>query len=466
MKAAGEKQYLPPTEADVAAYAECQRRLADALAEGRLSLPTLRLQAGHNTRQALNYGYQSWRDFFNDRQLLALAWLHGAIGAISDASTRAALLTLFSSTLEFNNVFASYKGEGTGAVRHMFSHHILKPERLPIEANVWGTPKSSGAFSGLYRTRLLRAIEYRHAPFEVPRPKDRPGCSPARGVVQCSEPFGGEVLTAWPPVGPLPPRSIHLSCGSSDATGLPAESVDLIVTDPPFFDNVHYSELADFFFAWQSLRPHGFLHGHHTTRSKKEVQDKRAGAFASKLEAVFSECRRVLKDDGALVFTYHHSRPDGWQSLAAAVFNAGFSIVNAHPIKAELSVAAPKSQAKEPIQLDVVLVCRKRAFDFRSPQRGPAALSRAFDKAVEKASRLRSKGFDLSRNDRRVILYSQVLSELGPMDKAENALQAFSELQPRLEAALDEPVFGNSTVPERKTNADSAPAFVQRSLFD
>ena len=60
-------------------------------------------------------------------------------------------MTLFSGTLEFNNLFASYKGEGTGAVRHMFAHHILKPERTPIEANVWGTPKSSGSFSSLLR---------------------------------------------------------------------------------------------------------------------------------------------------------------------------------------------------------------------------------------------------------------------------------------------------------------------------
>src|SRR6202011_4426409 len=114
-----------------------------------------------------------WRDFFNNRQLLALGWLRGAITRFEDEATRDILLTLFSGTLEFNNLFASYKGEGTGAVRHMFSHHILKPERTPIEANVWGTPKSSGAFSGLYRTRLLRAIEYRLRPFEVPRPPDR-----------------------------------------------------------------------------------------------------------------------------------------------------------------------------------------------------------------------------------------------------------------------------------------------------
>ena len=63
-----------------------------------------------------------------------------------------------SDALEFNNIFASCKGKWTGAVRHMFSHHILKPERMPIEANPWGTPKSSGAFSSLYKSRLLRSL--------------------------------------------------------------------------------------------------------------------------------------------------------------------------------------------------------------------------------------------------------------------------------------------------------------------
>jgi putative DNA methylase len=427
LKANGEKRYLPSTKTDGEAYARCEQQLAMELAEGKLVLPSLQLQDGHNTKQALNYGYRSWRDFFNDRQLLALAWLHEAIANISDASTRDAFLTLFSSTLEFNNLFASYKGEGTGAVRHMFSHHILKPERMPIEANLWGTPKSSGAFSGLYRTRLMKAIAYRLAPVEVPRPRHRSGRPGTRGAVQCSEPFTGEVQTSWPPVGPLPPRSIYLSCGSSDDTGLPAQSIDLIATDPPFFDNVHYSELADFFVAWQSLRPRGFLKGYVTTRCAKEVQDKRADVFALKLGAVFAECHRVLKDEGLLVFTYHHSRAEGWSSLASAVCSAGFSFVNAHPIKAEMSVATPKAQAKEPIQLDVILVCRKRAFDRRSRALGATASARAFDKGVEKAARLRSRGFDLSRNDRRVILYSQFLTEVGPVSTAEDLAQILHE---------------------------------------
>ena len=135
--------------------------------------------------------------------------------------------------------------------------------------------------------------------------------------------------------------------------------MDLVLTDPPFFDNVHYSELADFFYAWQQLTPRGFINGNTSTRVKDEVQDTDSGRFAVKLRAVFLECNRVLKQEGLLVFTYHHSRDEGWTALAEAVLGAGFFVVNAHPLKSEMSVATPKAQTKEPIQLDIAIVCRK-----------------------------------------------------------------------------------------------------------
>jgi hypothetical protein len=116
-------------------------------------LPGLALEDGYNTRQAMGCGFRTWRDFFNARPLLAHGLLRVRITRLEDEPARDVLLTLFSGVLEFNNRFASYKGEGTGAVRHMYSHHTLKPERTPIEANVWGTPKSSGSFSNLFRSR-------------------------------------------------------------------------------------------------------------------------------------------------------------------------------------------------------------------------------------------------------------------------------------------------------------------------
>lgn len=426
----GEKQYLRASAEDVKAYKDCVRLLEKEERTSNIRLPRLELSDGHNTRQAMNYNYCRWRDFFNDRQLLALGWLQKAICNLTDASVRDALLTLFSGTLEFNNLFASYKGEGTGAVRHMFSHHILKPERTPIEANVWGTPKSSGSFTNLYKTRLLRALAYQDMPVELTTNSEKK-------TVCCSKPFAGNVYTSWSSRKKLQPGSIYISCGSSHKVSLPNQSVDFIVTDPPFFDNVHYSELADFFYAWQQLHPRGFLNGASSTRHGDEVQDKDANAFAVKLLAVFRECHRVLKNEGLLVFTYHHSREEGWVSLARAIYGAGFSIVNAHPVKSEMSVAAPKTQAKEPIQIDVILVCRKQDQDNRRVLSPEEALPRAIEATRRKLGALTSVGLQLSLNDVRVTMYSNFLASLGATKDHELVCSAMKVQSAALHTAVE-----------------------------
>jgi len=117
---------------------------------------------------------------------------------------------------------------------------------------------------------------------------------------------------------------------------------------------------------------------------------------------------------------------DGWTSLADAVVGAGFSLVNCHPVKSEMSVAAPKSQAKEPIQLDVVLVCRKRTADVRKKSDTRIAFQRAVEHATAKAKRLNDCGLSLSVNDRRVILISQFLVETCAGRSAEQLSDALS----------------------------------------
>ncbi|HXE51684.1 MAG TPA: hypothetical protein VN541_01670 [Tepidisphaeraceae bacterium] len=402
LSADGRKEYLSATPEDLSAYQRCGEILRIEQTQCRLSTPVLHLTSGHNTRQAMNYNFNRWADFFNDRQLLALGWLRGAILKLSDPTARDAFLTLFSATLEFNNLFASYKGEGTGAVRHMFSHHILKPERVPIEANVWGTRKSSGGFTNLFRSRLLRAIEYRETPTEL-----NGTAGPAK---VCSPSFSGRIEPLWPTGPEVVPRGIYISAGDSACTGLADKSIDIVATDPPFFDNVHYSELADFFHAWQQLEENANDEPHSTTRQEAEVQDVDPDRFATKLRSVFAECNRVLRDDGLLVFTYHHSRHEGWRSLAQAIWGAGFQVVNSHPVKAEMSVATPKFQAKEPIQLDIIVVCRKQGA-------GVAACTShadALDRARRKLRRLADAGFKLSRNDRRITIFGQLMATLRP----------------------------------------------------
>ena len=124
----GEKVYLTPTEFDIALFQHAQ---AD-LRMSTHSIPEMEVRDGYNTQQAIGYGYRYWHQFFNERQLLCLSILLSRIMEIEEQSIREHFLCLFSSTLEFNNMFCSYNGEGTGAVRHMFSHHILKPEKTPL----------------------------------------------------------------------------------------------------------------------------------------------------------------------------------------------------------------------------------------------------------------------------------------------------------------------------------------------
>jgi putative DNA methylase len=420
LRADGSKEYLRATVEDEAAYASAAARLRELAPP----IPRIEIAPGYNTRQVLNYGYTRWDQFFNDRQLLAISLLTDAIGRLPSGSEREALFVLLSGVLEFNNLFASYKGEGTGAVRHMFSHHVLKPERTPIEAHLWGTPKSSGSFLNLFQSRLLRAVDYKAAPFEIVL-DDTGGKKTGRKLFGKSRPMGAELLDAWPTDG-LPPGAVYLSCGDSASTDIPDQSVDAVVTDPPFYDNVHYSELADFFHVWQRLWfADDAATPQDTTRDPREVQDTDSDRFSDKLAAVFAECHRVLNDEGLLVFSYHHSREGGWTSVAAAVLNAGFRLVQAQPVKAEMSVAMPKLAAKSPIDLDVLMVCRKAADDRRPVVAAEAALEAAEAAAEAKVQRFNTTGRQLSLNDVRIVVFSQALVELCAGRAPGDALKVF-----------------------------------------
>lgn len=411
----GEKVYLPPDGFDHALCAEAEA----ALAERRDPYPVADIAPGYNTDQALGYRYRRWHQFFNARQLLCLSLLADGIRAVDDEATRELLVCLFSGALEFNNMFASFKGEGTGAVRHMFAHHVLKPERVPLEANLWGTPASSGSFSGLFGSRILRALDYAEAPTEIRVAARGAAAEKVRGL---SEPLG------FDPAGSFAEfrdegRRLYLSCGDSARTDIDDASVDLVLTDPPFFDNVHYSQLADFFHVWQRhILGAGGARGSATTRASAEVQDQDGDAFARKLGDVLVECRRVLKPDGLLAFSYHHSRDEGWSAVLEALMRAGFRITAAHPVKAEMSVAQPKALAKEPIDLDIILVCRKRRPTPVGPWDEEGVWTAAEEVAAHQIARLTGRGRKLSRNDVRVVVMAQALRRLSVAPTVEGAL--------------------------------------------
>lgn len=345
----GKKRYDPIDEFDLELYARAEKRLID---EGDVLVrPVGSLAPGYNTRQAMSWGYRSWDQFFNARQLLSLGVLGAAVRDLPESAEREGLVALFSGVLEFNNLFCSFKGEGTGAVRHMFSHHVLKPERTPLEAHPWGTPQSSGSFSTLFKSRILRALEYKQKPHDFVD-EDR--------IAGVSHPLHADIVQSGSEFNSVA-GSAFIIAGNSARIDMADSSVDLVVTDPPYFDNVHYSELADFFHAWlRGLKPFpGYAHDESTTRQKGEVQSTDAAEFSSAIQAVWSECARVLKREGLLAFTFHQARVEGWVALVEALRESGLVVTAIQPVKGEMSVAAPKSGAADPSNLDSIVVCRK-----------------------------------------------------------------------------------------------------------
>jgi putative DNA methylase len=400
----GQRVYLRPRAHDLELYEEAKARLQTE----DLVLPSLAVRPGHNTNQARGYNYLLWRDFFNSRQLLCLGLLVRSILRIKNELVQEQLLCLFSSTLEFNNMFCSFKGEGTGAVRHMFSNHILKPERTPLENSVWGTSKSSGTFLTLFESRLSRAKRYLDSPFEVAFGSNLFGETIGSEKIVSSAPIDVVQTSTWKEFSSTD-RAILVLNGNGANLPVPDCSVDAVVTDPPYFDFVHYSELSDFFFAWLSpiLKDRYKEFQSHDSSHIDEVQGKDPRTFARQLCLVFSECHRVLRPNAILTFSFHHSRPEGWAAIYEAVISAGFSFVAAHPVHAELRASSPKSAAKNPISLDAILVCKKRRRGVKRDYSERDVLQRS----ATLAESLRNADLCISTADYFVIAASQALIE-------------------------------------------------------
>lgn len=356
------------TEFDVDRFLEAEERFKEV--EDDLPIPDQDIpEGGEKTRDLHNRNYNKWTQLFNCRQLLALGTLLKNIKQVDHDLARQYLTLTFSATLEFNNMFCSYKGadpRGPGAVRHIFSHHAYVHPGEPLENNPLGTKgRQSGTFRYLYEYRLKKALDFQHSPVERVLHDD--------GTVKEKKPVKGERIGGDPAASIddlLAGEGTHyLHCGNS--ADLPfsdklSGEVDAVITDPPYYDSVQYSELADFFYVWlkQGLEqdfPDIFDRDSVVSEDEavgNRTRKKSLDDYQGMLEAVFSESYGLLKDDGVLVFTFHHKEPEAWGAVLEAIDGAGYRVVQTYPVRGEnrLSVHIKDQQA---VLLDSVIVCRK-----------------------------------------------------------------------------------------------------------
>jgi adenine-specific DNA methylase len=160
-------------------------------------------------------------------------------------------------------------------------------------------------------------------------------------------------------------RDTFLRCTSSeDLDILPDRCVDAVVTDPPYYDNIMYSELSDFFYVWLQKAMADSLpdiFGKQTSSNQSEILvHSKAGKddsfFVDSMTRVYQELHRVLKDDGLLTFVYQHKRPKAWTALLRILLASGFYVTAVYPTHGE----TPSGVRAHGLQSNTILVCRKR----------------------------------------------------------------------------------------------------------
>jgi putative DNA methylase len=410
-----------------------------------LPLPTQSIpRGGEKTRDLHNRNYTSWTHLFNDRQLLALGRLLENIRNVDDETARHYLMLTFSATLEFNNMFCSYKGadpRGPGAVRHIFSHHAYIHPGEPLENNPLGAaPRQSGTFRYLYEYRLKKALEFQRNPVERILNDD--------GTVAEKRSTDGEQI------GGDPADSIrdliegdathYLHCGDSADLDLKEGTVDAVVTDPPYYDSVQYAELADFFYVWlkEGLEPDfPEIFASDSVVSEAEAvgnrsRNKSIDDYRQLLGSVFRTAAAALDLDGPVVFTFHHKQADAWAAVLDAISDAGLRVVATYPVRGEnrLSVHINGQRA---IQLDSVIVCRKH--DGVTVRPWSEVRNRVERDARRRLDRFhQSEDDDLSLLDASVVVRGAAMCHLSAVDiRHDNGALSTREAMRRLNDIVD-----------------------------
>ncbi len=167
-----------------------------------------------------------------------------------------------------------------------------------------------------------------------------------------------------------------ITCKSGDSLDHIGDStVDVVVMDPPYYDNVMYAELSDFFYVWLK-RTAGLVFPDMFQRSLTDKENeavanpakfagqRRVGAMArqdyeERMALIFEECRRVLKPAGIMTVMFMHKSTGAWDALTKSIIKAGFYITTSWPINSEAR-GSLHIRDKAAARSTILLACRPR----------------------------------------------------------------------------------------------------------
>lgn len=323
--------------------------LQQVCGEGDISVPDepIANQPGESKKNTLGitvrpYGIRTFGDLFTTRQQICLLAFSRAIRQIrrplqdsgSDPERIAAISTCLASMLDkladFNSTQCTWNYTGGRGVKNSFGRQTLAMTWDFCETNPFN-PEGASWISILD---------------DIP-------C--ASELLRQSADYGAHVLRG-------------------SATSMPFEEAtfDAIVTDPPYYDNVPYADISDFFYVWLK-RSIGKTHPEHfaTVVSPKKSEaiadaDRHGGsrddarrAYEEMMATAFQEANRCLKPAGEMVVVYAHKTTLGWATLVDALRKVHFMVSEAWPLDTE-KPGRLRDQESAALASSIFLVARKR----------------------------------------------------------------------------------------------------------
>jgi len=166
------------------------------------------------------------------------------------------------------------------------------------------------------------------------------------------------------------PASVRLGSATDLTSRFPR--FDAVITDPPYYDSVPYSDISDFFYVWLrrtlgDVLPDIFS-GPLTPKRREIIQhnprhggEAKARAFyESEMTKAFDEAGRSLADDGIIIVVFAHKTTAAWETLLSSLLGSGLVVTASWPVDTEMG-ARTGAQGAASLASSVFIVCRKRA---------------------------------------------------------------------------------------------------------
>lgn len=410
-------EYRATTQKDRDAFKKARDKISNNL--NYATLLTTSVSEGNKTKELRNYGIMQWRDLFSPRQLLSHAIYLEAFEEYKqkirsaynnqEAEAIITLLSLSASKLIERNCRAAPLRIDRGYAANMFGTNNFAFQWTFAESNM-----SSGSLS------YLSAVD---------------------DVVENYE----EIVGYFSELG-----STNISVNQGDAASLdyPDESIDAVVVDPPYGNNVMYAELSDAFYVWlreylQDIFTDEFS-SETTNKSDEAVENiglvEQAGQgdskqsiarrrYEEKMLGIFSECFDVLQPGGVLTVYFTDKEAGAWDALTMSLINSGFLISATHTVTSE-KLARIGMRDVNSADSTLLIACRKppsgETVRGETPSLWSDVKKKTQEIAKKKAEELLQSSVTISKTD-------IIIGAFGP------TLRVFTEEYPVVDA-YDDPI--------------------------